>query len=289
MRILFSFILFCFFFQPLLAQTDSQIFLMTIEFSEEGFQISEVKNISDNPGYNSQPYFSDNQTLLYARNNNGQPDIARYVLSSGKTELWNNPTEGGEYSPQTIPNENAFAAVRLDPDGKQRLYRYNPDGTSNELIKDVEVAYFCFDSPNTILASTLGLNQLNLVHLDISSGKSRELLKNSGRCIQHIPNTENLSYTLVNEEKNLDIYQWDPKTQESFFICQLPIGIQDYTWWDDYKIMIGSASALFVYDLYGDGEWSHIGDLSSYGIKNITRLAISPDGTKLAVVGEKIN
>ena len=82
------------------------------------------------------------------------------------------------------------------------------------------------------------------------------------------------------------IFQLDLESFESFFVAQLPIGIQDHIWLDESTLLIGSRDKLFLLDLFGNGDWKQIADLSEYQIKEITRLAISPDGTKLAIVAE---
>jgi hypothetical protein len=75
---------------------------------------------------------------------------------------------------------------------------------------------------------------------------------------------------------------------ESFFVCQLPVGVQDYTWLNDSQILIGSGNKLYVYDTFLNSEWKQVADLSEYNIKDITRLAVSPDGKKLALVAESL-
>jgi hypothetical protein len=39
-------------------------------------------------------------------------------------------------------------------------------------------------------------------------------------------------------------------------------------------------------DLFGNGEWKLVADLSKYNITDITRLAVNPAGSKLAMVAE---
>ena len=93
-----------------------------------------------------------------------------------------------------------------------------------------------------------------------------------------------MSYTAVNEDKNQDLYLLDIDTMESFFVCQLPIGVQDYTWLNDSQILIGSGSKLYIYDTFLSSEWKEIANLSKHNIKDISRLAVSPDSSKLAIV-----
>ena len=48
-------------------------------------------------------------------------------------------------------------------------------------------------------------------------------------------------------------------------------------------------SIKFIFLFFGSGDWMEIADLSAHRIKNITRLAISPKGTKLALVAELVS
>jgi hypothetical protein len=285
-RFLFCLLFSLGFSQTHFAQGDSEVYLVDIDFAMDGFTFQNIRNISDNPGYDNQPFFQNNDLLLYARNHKEQTDIANFSLNNNTFEWQNKVTQGGEYSPQPIPNSADIAAVRLDPDGKQRLYRYTSDGTSTELIPNLEVAYFTFFDSQTLVASILAGDNLDLIIHHFMDNTTYTLLKKSGRSIHAIPNSKAVSYPAINEEGNLDIYQLDMNSLDSYFICQLPIGIQDYVWWDDYKILIGSGTKLFVYDLYGNGDWQQVADFSAYPLQNITRLSISPDQKHLAFVAE---
>lgn len=269
------------------SQTNSSIFLVDLEVNENKFVFSNFKNISNNEGYNNQPYFKDNNTLLYAKNNDGQTDISVFKLFENSETFFNPKTEGGEYSPQPIPNSEWIAAVRLDPDGKQRLYRYKQDGTSSEIIDEAMVAYYAFYDAETLISSVIIEDELELIYFDFKNNHSYRLLKGSGRSIHKIPNKKAISYTSSNEEKNWDVYQLDMESLESFFIVQLPTGIQDMIWINDSQILIGSGAKLFFYDLFENGDWKQVANFSEKGIKNITRMTLSQDGNKLAFVAEK--
>ncbi|WP_290627545.1 nuclear transport factor 2 family protein [Altibacter sp.] len=270
-------------------QTNTDIFLMELPNTQSSWKIETITNISQDPGYDSQPYFLNDTQLLFAGNNKGQTDIALYHLDSAKKEWLNTPTLGGEYSPQNIPNTRAIAAVRLDTNGLQRLYRYEGStgkATPTEMFQGLQVAYFAAFDERELLASVLSEDRLDLVLIDLQKKTIDTLLQNSGRSIHKVPGVNSLSYTAVNDEGNHDIYLLDMDTKESFFITELPIGIQDYTWLDSSRMLLGSGTGLFVYDTFSDNDWQRVGDLSAFSIKNITRMAISPDGTKLAVVAE---
>lgn len=268
-------------------QENTEVFVFDISQAYEGLELLNARNISNNEGYDNQPSFISNETLVFAGNNDGQTDISEYNLTSNLQKWVNSKTDGGEYSPQKFPSNSDVAAVRLDTDGLQRLYRYDAKtGKSTEIIKNLQVAYFAFYNDNKMLATVLNGEKLDLVMIDLSTKSVDTLFYNAGRSLQKVPNTSSMSYSLVNEEGNLDIYLLDMTSYESFFVTELPIGIQDYVWINDTQILLGKGSRLYMYDSLGGTEWNRVASIEEYGIKNITRMAISPNGKKIAIVAE---
>ncbi|MFT5249788.1 MAG: hypothetical protein ACI93P_001520 [bacterium] len=272
----------------LIAQTNTEVFVMDLEFSENVFNIESFKNVSNNPGYDSQPFFIDNEQIVYARTYDNLTDIIKYHLKNKSLINISETKIGGEYSPQKIPNSNYYAAVRLDTTGLQRLYKYDSDSKQSSLLfKNLQIAYYSFYDENRLLSSVLSGANLDLVYSDISKKLNDTLLVKVGRSIHKVPNTiDTMSYTSVNDEGNMDVFQLDITTLESFFVSQLPVGIQDHIWLDESTLLIGSLDKLFLLDLFGNGDWKLVADLSKYNIKDISRLAVNPDGSKLAMVAE---
>jgi len=271
------------------AQENTEIYVFDIATSENGLAFSNIKNISNDKGYDNQPFFQDNNTIIFAGNNNKATDIATVSLSNYKKEFSFQKTVGGEFSPQPIPNSKLIASVRLDTSGLQRIYSYNSETkNSEELIKDIPVAYFSFYDASQMLTSILSNDKLDLIFFDLKNNSHKPIVKNSGRSLSKIPKKEAMSYTAFNEDGYLDIFQLDVKDLQSYFISELPLGIQDYAWLNDSQIIIGTNMSILMYDLFGDGEWEKVADLSSFKIKNITRLAVSPNGKKIALVAEPL-
>lgn len=284
------YVLFACISSSLLAQPNTDVFIMDLNTDDNAFEISNFINISNQEGYDSQPSFVSTDRVLYAGTENGQTDIQVYYIESGGKNRVNVSTPGGEYSPTHFPQSSRIAAVRLDTTGLQRLYEYDYDapgyGKSNLLFRDLEVAYFAFYNENLILASILADNRLDLVIANLETEEVTPYLEGTGRSIHKIPNKEAMSYTVANEQENMDVYQLDMTDKESYFICQLPVGIQDHCWLDESKLLLGSGSKLYLYDLYGKGEWVEVADLATHQIDNITRITVSKDGRKLALVAE---
>jgi Tol biopolymer transport system component len=271
------------------SQENTEVFVFDIAPSYTGIELLNVRNVSNNEGYDNQPSFISNEALVFAGNNNGQIDISEYDFNT-KLKRWvNAETEGGEYSPQKFPSSTDVAAVRLDKDGKQRLYRYSAKtGESSVILEDLQVAYFAFYNDQKILATVLNNEKLDLVMIDLQLKSVDTLFSDAGRSIQKVPKSKSISYTLINESKKLDLYVLDINSGESYFICELPTGVQDYVWLNDTQVLVGMNSTLYLYDTLGEAEWNKVASVSEFGIKNISRMAISPNGKKLALVGEQL-
>jgi len=272
------------------SQSNTEVYLFDINPGEEGLTLSNMTNVSNNPGYDNQPSFIYEDVLLFAGNNKGQTDIMHYIIKEKKYSWFHKKTAGGEYSPQKLPLGDDIAAVRLDPDGLQRLYFYNSSEENPRIaVTDLAVAYFHFYTNNILVSAVLGENTLDLVVSNLQEKTNDTLLIDVGRSIHRVPNSKYVSYTALNEEKNHDLYLLEIDGDlESYFVCQLPIGVEDYTWLNDTQILIGSRNKLYVYDTMENEDWIEVADLSLFKIKDISRLSVSPKGSKLAIVGEPI-
>ncbi len=236
-------------------------------------------NISDNEGYDNQPSFSPNgKSVLYARSVDGLTDIARYTISSGKTKMITETKQGGEYSPTTMPDGKRISSVRLDTTGFQRLYAYNKKGESEMLGSPLVVGYHAWINELEFVAFVLGdPNTMEIVHS--VAGESRQIGQNIGRSLHKIPNSDRFSYV----DKNVtpwEIKSMDPKTLQSETIVTVLEGAEDYCWTPSGEILMGKDGKLFF---WLDGpEWKPVELEGEY--EGITRLAVSPDGKKLAIV-----
>lgn len=264
----------------------SEIFLFDLNVGKDSLEVKNGKNISQNMGYNNQPAFFSNDLLIYSKNRSGQTDIASYDLKNGEHTWHSNTTSGSEYSPGRIPGKEEIAAVRLDTTGLQRLYQYDVHSMSNSLlVPDLKIGYFAFFNSEILLSTVLTEQGMDLVLINLSDNTRKPLASNAGRSVHRVPNSNSMSYTVSNEEGKQDLYLLDLNNEEpsSFFVCTLPAGVQDYTWLDRDRILIGKGEKLYLYDNFGTTEWIPVADLSNFGLKNITRLAVNEAGSKIAL------
>lgn len=270
-----------------LAQTNTEVYLFDLEKNANGYSLTNKKNISENKGYDSQPFFYDNNTIIYAGTRNGQTDIVMYDIKTGKKTFKSDTPSGGEYSPQRIPGSDDISAVRLDNSGIQRLYRYDINtGKPKELIRSLKVAYPVWFNKKLVVSAVIGKNSLDLVTSDLQYGSNFTLQKNIGRSLHKIPNSNKVSYVSKKggswELRSLDV--GNLRTQK---IVALSGKYEDVCWLPDGSILQAKKNQILRFDPKVDKDWKVMAAINDSEIQNISRITISPDGTKISIVGEE--
>lgn len=262
----------------LFAQSSTEIYLIDLTTDH-----STPINISRNPGYDNQPSFWDNDYLLYTRTRAGQTDIVRYHLNSKKTEWLCDTPQGSEYSPLRIPESDAFSAIRLDTTGLQRLYRYERKGPISLVDPNLKIGYHRWISATSLLCTVLVEDHMNLMLVQHDSSATL-IAEKVGRSLHRIPNTKQFSFIQQKEDKNV-LSSYDPSTELIQSLLTLPEGVQDVSWLASGTLIFGQGNSLFQWDpttSRGIHVWKKLEE-----INNISRLALSPNGKLLALVGEE--
>ena len=269
----------------LFSQSNTEVFLFDINTENGKFELSNFKNISNNEGYDNQPSFLDNNTILYAGTRNGQTDIAKYNIKYD-SKLFINHSEGSEYSPLKIPGQDAVSAIRLDKDGKQALRKYSlSNGESELLIDDIIIGYHVWFNEHTLVSSVLEKDYLALYATNLNESKSYKFQQNIGRSLHKIPNTNLVSY-ISKASEPWEITSVNPLNGETKSIMATIGKAEDMCWMSNGTILMGVDDTLYTFAPGKDVDWIEVATLESYNISKITRMTLSPDGKKLAIVGE---
>lgn len=270
------------------SQPDTEVFLFDLNTENGLFELSNFKNISNNEGYDNQPSFLNNDIILYSGTRKDQTDIVKYNISYD-SKIFINHTEGSEYSPLKIPNQKAVSSIRLEKDGTQKLYKYSlKNGESEVLIDDIIIGYHVWNSENSLASSVLEDNMLSLYVTDFKEGKNYKKDSNIGRSLHNIPNTKLISY-ISKATEPWEIKSLNPTTSEIKSIMATLPKTEDMCWLPNGSILIVYESILYTFTPKKDVDWIEVGSLEEFGIHNITRLTVSPNGKKLAIVGELEN
>ena len=267
------------------AQPNTEVLLFDLNSKNEKFELSNFKNISNNDGYDNQPSFLDYQTILYSGTRNGQTDIVKYYINYN-SKVFLNRTEGSEYSPLKIPNQNYVSSIRLEKNGDQKLYKYNLKNGESELLKDdIIIGYHCWVNENIIISSVLENDKLSLYTSNLVNGENIKIADNVGRSIHNIPNSDRVSYISKTDDEFWEIHSVNPDGDIKSIMATLP-KTEDMCWLPNGSILMAYESTLYTFTPKKDVDWMEVASLKDFGIKNITRLAVSPDGKHLTIVGE---
>ncbi|WP_405562155.1 nuclear transport factor 2 family protein [Polaribacter sp. Asnod6-C07] len=268
------------------AQTNTEIHLFDIEISGEGYKLTNGKNISNNKGYDSQPYFYNDNLILFASARNGQTDIAKYNVRDQEISYINNTENGGEYSPQKIPNSKNVSAVRLDNDGLQRFYTYNfKTGKDKELLPNLKVAYPFWLNKNTLIASVIVNDSLHLIASNLKNKTNTTVTKMVGRSIHKIPNSNLVSFISKENKEYWLLKSLNPETLEIKTICSLGKS-EDVTWLTNGTLLISKGNSIYKFNPKKDKNLSLFFNFTDENINNISRIAVNATSTKLAIVAE---
>jgi Tol biopolymer transport system component len=280
------------------APPDTEIYLAPIKIAGGTATIGEAQDITNNPGYDNQPFFTpDGRAILFTsiRGDGKQSDIYRYnVITAETTQVTNTPES--EYSPTVTPS-GALSVIRVELDGQstQRLWQFTLDGRDPKvLLPDVKpVGYHAWADDHTVALFILGANgaPATLQLADTRTGTAVTLATDIGRSIQTIPGsgaTHTISF--VQRERaggktSLVIKELDPATRAITVLTPAVEGSTeaDLAWAPDGTLLMAHGGTLYSWRR-GQSGWKEVASLEQLGLRNVTRLAVSPRGTSIAIV-----
>lgn len=262
-------------------QPNTEVYLLDIK---EGNKLVNLRNISNNEGYDNQPSFYDDNTILFASTRNKQTDIRKYDIKTGTTSWITNSDIGSEYSPLKIPNQEAISAIRLDTNGLQRLYRIDiKNGNSTELLKDLKVGYHVWYSEDILVATVLVDDRMDLVVANLKENTNDTIQQNVGRSLHKIPNSDLISF--ISKEK-WGVKSLDPITGVSKEIIPLSKDTKDICWLNDGTILMPVGKSILKGNLETDKNWHVLHTFEEKEINEISRMSVSANGKYLAIVSE---
>jgi len=267
------------------AQGDSEIYALSIETVDGKRSFGIPVNLSNNPGYDNQPSFFDESTLLFSSSRNGQTDIALYSFNDNRKTWLSSTKQGSEYSPLLIPNDEAVSAIRLDTTGLQRLYRYPLSRmASRPLFQEAKIGYHVWVNAIQLVATVLVENRMDLVLANTEKESIKTVYKNVGRSLHRIPNSTKVSFVQTLEGKST-VYAIDPMNSKLEVLISLAFPITDMYWYSDSSFLYSVGDLINEVDIITSNEKTFYQNQSS-SVSTITRILVSPDKSKLIFVGE---
>lgn len=268
------------------APPSTDIYLVTLHEGQVVVNADGPVNHTHREGYDNQPYFSpDGQYVLFTSYRDGQTDIYQVRLSDGDI-MQVTQTSESEYSP-TITPDGGISVIRVEADGTQRLWRFDRDGSNPTLlltdVKPVgyhawvdatQVAMFILGDPPTLQVGTL------------ASGEAAIVAESIGRSLHQIPGSKLISFVHKASDSDWRIRRLEVSSGTIQDIAPTLPGREDYAWTPGGELLMADGATLYTWDRYED-EWVALYDFRQHGIADITRLAVSPQGDRLAFVATR--
>jgi Tol biopolymer transport system component len=269
------------------APPGTDIWLATLTQGANGaLGIQDALNVTQRPGYDNQPYFlPDGSAFLYTViDEAGQADIWRYDLAAGTARQVTHTAPESEYSP-TPMRGGGFSVVRVEADSAQRLWRFDADGTNPTLlIEGIQpVGYHAWSDTATAVLYVLG-DPPTLEVARPGAGAGTPAARDVGRSLQRIPGGNDVSYVQRLADGGTEIRRLHPSTGTWEPLIAGLQGGDFHAWTPDGTLLQAHEGRVYAWRP-GTADWSQIADLSPLGIA-ITRIAVSPDGSRIALVGE---
>jgi len=269
----------------ILAQTPvTDLFIVQMEVEVGVSVFGAPKRISVHNGYNNQPAFTiDGKSILFNADPLGNTDIFRYDIEKDTT-FQITETVIGEYSPTPI-SRSSFVSVVVEPDGRQRLWEYDLNtGESKLYVAERDsVGYFNILSDGQIPMFVLGSPQ-SIRIWNPATKTERRVDGIPGRSIRKHPNLDGFVFIDTSRPDRNLIVDVDPVTLERQAIAQMPDGALDLVFGPDGTLYASSGSIIYAYSSEAGGIWKSVVDFRNFGLSNISRMAVSPDGRSFALV-----
>ncbi|MFC3193807.1 PD40 domain-containing protein [Marinicella sediminis] len=246
--------------------------------------IGQATNVSQSPGYDSQPKFSaDGQRLYFTHYQNQQMDIHQYDVSSGQRSAYLLTSES-EYSPTPIPGTELLSVVQVDSQGDQYLVLLDPTAKQGDQAKrysDIkQVGYFNWTTGRNLWLFKLADQGGDLYWLN-EQKQPRLVTRHVGRSF--ITNAAQDTLYFVDKKtmpwRIRSISAAHPEVRD---VMALPVGVEDFTLDANDRFWAGRGHTLFVSD--DQQRWYIAHEFDLPGLGHISRVTTDPQLRYLSVV-----
>ena len=267
-------------------QPATDIYLFDLSIKKDKVSISNPINITNHKGYDNQPSFHPEKTIIYysSTNDDGRTDIRSYDYKSKQTKSITQTTEK-EYSPTVTPDGQYLSCIIQRDNGAQDLGKYPIDGGEPiVLIDNLIVGYHVWADNSHLGLFVLGTPNTFHYYL-LPMKKDATLGENIGRSLHRIPGESAISFVNKASEKEWVIKKLQTETMQISNLGTTLNGSEDLSWLPDGKIVMSDGTKLYYVQPDKGQNWNAVEIESGANVlKGVSRLAVSANGKKLAVV-----
>ena len=269
----------------------SDVFLAPLMRRGDSLVVGPAENVTRRAGYDNQPSFTpDARAVLYtAIGADGQSDIWRYDLKSRRA-VRVTATPESEYSATVMPGGRRFSVIRVERDSTQRLWSFALDGSDPRLVLTAlqPVGYHVWLGPDRLATYVLGTpSTLHVIDRDGSNDVVRA--RDIGRALQRIPGQRWYSFARRDDAKELWIVAQPFEGGPIAPLVPAPSDNEYHTWTPSGTLLSATEGEIVRWNSHtgDDAAWITVATIPD--VKNISRLAVSPDGRWLAFVAEPLS
>jgi hypothetical protein len=268
----------------------TEIFLVPVSRSGAGLTLGSPVNLTNRPGYDNQPAFTpDGRALYFTSQRDGQTDLFRIDLRNGDPAGTVRVTESpeSEYSPTVIPTGTGLSAIVVERDSTQRLWAFDFTGKpARPLFEAIKpVGYHAWTGPETLYLFVLG-SPATLQRADLRTGQASVVARDIGRTIAPVPGGHAVSF-LQRDSSGGVITEIHLLSGQQSPIARLPEGAGEFFAWTPAGELVTARGNTLYLRTRRETAWRPIAAFSAPGLQRISRIAVSPDGGVLALVGEE--
>lgn len=271
-----------------LISLDTKVFLKNFKIIP-----GSARNLTDRAGYDNQPKFINKEQVVFSsQSDSGKNDIIMYNFD---TELFTNLTrtpDKSEFSPSLTDCGLYVSAVTVEEDSMQRLWLYPINMGEPELLYDDIMPVGYYDWYDNIAAMNV-LGTPNRLVYPYSKDEVVTIEQNVGRSINKRPKTSEITFlntgsnVVVDGKKAYEIMSYDIKNRTSTNLGIALGGSQDFIWIDKNQMVMAQGKDIYLRNVKKSVLWEKIATVSLPGLKNITRMALSPKADRLILVMER--
>ena len=148
------------------------------------------------------------------------------------------------------------------------------------------VEYHSWGNETTVLVYLKGRPPTARI-ADLTTGESEVVARGVGRSMSKIPNRNAWSFVERVTRAQAWISEVNIGTHEVRRLISTIGGGEFHAWTPEGVLLMSWGSRIYQWDPELGGPWQSIADLEEIGV-TVGRIAVSPDGSKIAIVGTPI-
>ena len=147
----------------------------------------------------------------------------------------------------------------------------------------MKIGYHVWYKKDLLVATVLVADRMDLVYLNLKDGFEKFIAQDVGRSLHKIPKSNAISF-ISNKNKKSVLTYLDMDTFSTQALFNLPEDVSDMCWFNDQSILFPKKNSIMLHQ-FKKNLTTKIHSFSP--TQKGTRMTVSPEKNKLAVVVEK--